>query len=237
MVVTIHQPEHLPWLGFFHKMMGADVFVLLDNVQFRKNYFQNRNRIRTPNGSQWLTVPLQKAPLDTNICDTVIGHGDGKWCRKAVRSVEQCYSKAQYFKDYFDDFTQIYQDPGRHLSEFNTRLIRFLMSALGIKREILMASEMGVGGKRGDLLLAICQVLEADIYLSGISGREYLDLERFAKAGIAVSFQEFHHPIYPQLYAPFAPCMSSLDLLFNCGPASQDVIMGRCVEVMDKLFL
>ena len=235
MVITIHQPEHLPWLGFFHKASQADSIVILDNVQFRKNYFQNRNKIRTQDGWQWITVPVSRS-LETMIKDVAI-NDEPRWKEKWWNAVYLSYKRSKYFDQYEKELQKILDSSTGNLCALNVALLKFVFKALGIKADTVFASKLGAEGKAGALILDICRKMKADSYLSGISGKDYLDLEAFRNAGISVTFQEFHHPIYRQLYEPFMPCMSVIDLLFNYGPESPEIINGRGVEVMEELFL
>lgn len=236
--VAIHQPEHLPWLGFFHKLYHADVFVLLDQVQYRKNYFHNRNRIRAAGGPVWLTVPvLTRGRHPQSILDATIDDRDGgRWRQKHWRTIAEAYGKHPFFAACASLFQDIYARPWARLVELNEALIEAIRGLLGIGTEVLRASALGVGGQREDLLLHICEKLGARGYLSGVSGRDYLDPARWAAAGVELSFQEFHHPIYPQRQGGFLPCMSTLDLLFSHGPRSLDMIRGIDVPVMDQVF-
>jgi len=238
LIVTIHQPEHLPWLGLLDKVRQADVFVLLDNVQFRKNYFQNRNRVRTQSGADWITVPvITKGRADQLIRDVEVdGRANPRWMQIAGSTLRQSYRQTRHWQDHEPFFEDIYKREWKQLSELNEILIRYLLEAFSIKVRILKASEIGATGKGTDLLLNVCQDLKAETYLSGISGRDYLNLDAFATASIAVRFQEFHHPIYRQFYEPFLPCMSSVDLLFNHGSASIEILQGIGVPTLDEVF-
>jgi hypothetical protein len=231
-IVTIHQPEHLPWLGFFHKISQADLFVILDSVQFRKNYFQNRNKIRTANGWTWLTVPV-KRNINTLIKDVEIDNNQN-WRKKCWNSIYFAYKKAPFFSEYSNILEKIYKRDWINLRELNIQLIKQFLSFLSLEPKILKSSEMDVHGKGSKLILNICKKVDADTYISGIFGKEYLKLSDFKEAGIEVIFQEFHHPIYKQLYEPFISGMSIIDLLFNHGPDSLGTIRGRGVPVMDK---
>ncbi len=238
MVVTIHQPEHLPWLGFFDKARQVDVLILLDNVQFRKNYFQNRNRIRSDRGTLWLTVPvLTKSKHSQTIHEVEINNrGDLRWKDKCFASITQYYKKATFWKEHEAFFYNLYSKEWTHLVDINDHIIRYLLGAFSIHVDTRRSSEIGVNGQRGNLLLNICLKLQADAYLSGVSGREYLDLASFAAAGVEVKFQEFHHPIYKQLYDPFIPCLSAIDLMLNHGPVSPEILSGVGVPTMDEVF-
>ena len=238
MTITIHQPEHLPWLGLFHKIDMADTYIVLDNVQYRRRYFQNRNKIRTDKGWQWLTVPIENEDRNTlQIKDARICNVNDKWKRKNLESIFNHYHRAQFFDTYWDQFKTIYLGNHEHLMEFNVAIIKFFLETLYIRTEIRFASEMNVNGKKGDLILNLCLAAGAGEYISGISGHDYLDLEKFEKSGIKVVFQEFHHPIYTQCHEPFIPCMSVVDLLFNYGPDSSKIINGVSVPVIEQIFV
>ena len=237
MKLAIHQPEHIPWLGFFHKINMADVYVVLDNVQYRRRYFQNRNKIRTKEGWQWLIVPLKKENRDKLLIkDAEIFQEDIKWKERNLKAIQYNYCKARYFKYYWEEFKSIYNKNYSHLLDLNLRLIKFFFKKLGIKSKIQLASAFNIPGKKSEIIFNICQALDANTYMSGISGRDYLDLQKFNDSDIEVVIQEFHHPVYTQLHQPFIPCMSIIDLLFNYGEASLDMINGRGVPVLEEVF-
>jgi hypothetical protein len=215
-VVGIHQPEYLPWMGFLNKLANSDVFVLLDNVQYRKNYFQNRNRIRTSDGWMWLTVPVKKAPLETIISDIEVD-ASKPWGETHWRGIKQNYSKARHFDEYSHFFQEIYSRNWGKLAELNTEIIRFFAEALDTDCEIVTASKLHAEGTSSELLLKICEETDAEIYLSGRFGRDYLDEKMFEEAGIEVVYQDFHHPEYEQVYSPFVSDLAGVDLLFNLG--------------------
>lgn len=237
-VVAVHQPEFLPWLGFLDKLRRCDTFVLLDHVQFEKNYFQNRNRIRTatPRGWSWLTVPvLTKGKSDQPICGVEINESTD-WRRKHLEAFRLNYAKTSSFKEYSPFLQGHYEKPWRRLVDFNVALIEWIARSFGLKRKILRSSEMKAGGARSQLLASLCEQAGATEYLSGISGREYLETGLFEKRGIRVRFQEFHHPVYRQRFEPFVPGLSSLDLLFNCGEEAGELLAGDRTPRLDALF-
>jgi hypothetical protein len=225
MIVTIHQPEHLPWSGFFDKMRQADVFVLLDTTQFAKDDFQNRNRIKTNKGPVWLTVPVYKKGkseqtiLDVEICN------DRNWRNRCWSLIYQNYRDAPYFAQHEEFFQELYARPWSRLVDLNLAVIRYLARQLGLATNLVMASSLKVY-ERGptNVNLTICRLLGADEYLSGAFGKQYLDEAQFAEHGIRVRYQDFQHPVYPQLWGDFVPNMSVIDLLFNCGDASLNII-------------
>ena len=229
MIVTIHQPEHLPWLGFFDKISQADCLVLLDHVQFRKNYFQNRNRIRSSQGSTWLTVPVRlKGRFGQALNQVEIDNaGNPKWREKSWKTISQYYVKAPFFSPYAPFFESLYRTEWQQLAELNESIIEYVISALGIEVAVIKSSTLDVEEeKKGDLVLEISRKVGADTYLSGVSGPDYLEPEKFAESGIELTFQNFQHPVYRQLFDPFIPNMSIIDLLFNHGSQSLDIIKG-----------
>ena len=230
MKVAIHQPEHLPWLGFFHKMLMSDIFVLLDNVPYSKNDFQNRNRIRTrgtKNGWCWLTVPaLTKDKFGQKINQVEINNASA-WKKKCWKSISYSYNQSKYFQDYRDFFHDMYHEKNwLKLVDMNVHIIKNLVQFLDMDAELVLASELGVSGRSTELLLKISQQLSADVYISGTLGKDYLDEAEFYQQGIHVVYQDFQHPEYPQVYEPFIPNMSVIDLLFNCGDKSKDIIVN-----------
>lgn len=222
--VTIHQPECLPWLGFVDKARQADVFVLLDCVQYRKDYFQNRNRIRTATGWTWLTVPVASHPAQTLIRDVEIADDGGRWRRKHLARWKDSYRLAPHAGEVLPFLEQLYGRPFRWLVDFNHAVIVWLFEQFQVKAEVRLASELPHRGAASELNLSLCQATGADVYLSGVSGREYLDEAPFREAGIRVRYQEFQHPTYTQQFEPFVPAMSALDLVLNHGPASSDIL-------------
>jgi hypothetical protein len=236
MRVTIHQPEHLPWLGLFHKINMVDVYVVLDNVQFRKNYFQNRNKIRTKMGWCWLTVPV-KIKFGQLIDEVLIDNRNDRWKKKYWDTIYFSYKSQPFFNIYADTLRHIIYNDYERIEDLNFVLINTLLNFLAIKTKIVKASDLDVKGKGTSLLLDICLKTGATTYISGISGKEYLTVEDFAKSGIEVAYQEFHHPIYTQISEPFVPCMSAVDLLFQYGEKSLEIINGNGVPVMKELFL
>jgi len=221
-IVSIHQPQYLPWLGLFHKILKSDLFIFLDNVQFVKNEWQNRNKIRTHRGWQWLTVPVSFSHGD-KIKDVRTNHRVN-WCKKHHHALVTNYSPASYFREYFPAFEEAYSREWPGLVDVNLFFLRLMMDMLGIKVETALASEFPEVNEPTERLVALCKEVGAECYLSGIVGRSYLDLNRFEEEGIKVNFHDFKHPVYPQLYGEFQPNMSIVDLLFNCGPESLTIL-------------
>lgn len=240
MIVAIHQPEHLPWLGFFHKMASADAFVLLDNVDYRHKYFQNRNRVRTHDGSAWLNVPVLRAGARSQpIAAVQIDQCQARWRQRCWRTLSLNYHRARYFDAHAPFFEALYEREWSSLAELNIHVIEYVCQVLGLRARLLRATQLHVDGCGPQLILDIALRVGADAYVSGISGiaghgREFEPA--FAERGITVLYQQFRHPVYSQQYEPFLPCMSVVDVLFNHGPASLDIISGAGVETLDAVF-
>ncbi len=217
MLVAIHQPEHLPWLGFFEKMQRADLFVLLDDVQFSKGDFQNRNRVKGSAGVQWLTVPVvHKFPQKIN--DVEIAGDD--WRQKHWKTLVSCYSRSPHFEKLVPVFEEFYGRQWKKLGELNVSAIQLLARLLHVEKKIVLSSELNVAGQKSDLILNICKQVGATAHYSGVMGGAYLERESFRQAGIEIVVQSFDHPTYQQLFMKkqgFVPNLSVLDLLFNYG--------------------
>ncbi|RME84849.1 MAG: hypothetical protein D6771_03960 [Zetaproteobacteria bacterium] len=215
MKVAIHQPNFLPWPGFFHKWRHADCFVLLDTVQFEKNEFQNRNRIKTAHGVRWLTVPVHyRFPM--RIVEVKIV--PGPWPRKHRRTIEESYRKAAAFAEVWPTLAPAWDEIPEDLCAFNIRLLRLLGDWLDCRAPLVRASELGVDDPDPtQRLVRIVQAVGGTEYLAGAGGRNYMRLELFAEAGIRVRFQQVEVKPYPQCHGAFVPYLSALDLLLNLG--------------------
>lgn len=219
-VITIHQPEHLPWLGFFNKMAKADMLVILDSVPFRKNYFQNRNKIIGTNGVQWLGVPVStKDHIAGTIAATPIAdRSDPKWRVRYLRTVEAAYGKHPCFGEVYPRLKDIILEEEQYIADLNIRLIRMFADGFGITAKLIRAGGLSVKGRKSELILNICKTLGAKRYIAGPFGREYLDRAAFASEGIDVCFNDYTHPAYPQRRTEeFVSHMSALDLVMNVG--------------------
>lgn len=223
MIVSIHQPQYLPWLGYFDKIDRSDTFVFLDNVQFRKNEWQNRNKIKTSEGWQWLSVPVIHR-FSQKICEVQINK-TAWWSKKHLNALITNYSKTPFFKEYIGFFEQTYAQDWQYLVDINIHMIQYLVKALGISdRKFVKSSEYKAREDPTERLVDICLQERGDVYLSGQDGAKYLDLEKFEKEGIKVIFQDYKHPHYAQLFGSFEPYMSIVDLLFNCGQESLSIL-------------
>lgn len=219
MIVAVHQPQYLPWLGYFDKIDRADIFCFLDNVQYKKNEWQNRNRIKTANGWQWVTTPvLYQFPQKIN---EVKINSRVNWKRKHFQSLLTNYRKAPFFNEYIDFFEQLYSKNWERLADLNVYLILNILQMLNLEpKSTVRASDLQLSDDPSDRLIDICNTLGADSYLSGQDGIKYMNTERFRLRGIKIIMQDFKHPVYPQLFGEFQSHLSIVDLLFNCGPQS-----------------
>ncbi len=226
MVVAAHQPQYLPWLGYFHKIDTADIFVLLDNVQFKKNEWQNRNRIKTAQGWQWLTVPvLYEYP---QLIKEVMINNKVNWQHKQRQTILSNYRKARHYDRLGGFFDDIFFSSWQFISQLNVAVVKRLTAILGIDKPLYVASELGGFPQDPDeRLIAITKHFRADTYLAGAGGRGYMVLDKYNQSGIEVIFQDFKHPVYSQLFGEFEPFMSVIDLIFNHGDKSLTIIRGN----------
>jgi hypothetical protein len=224
LIVTIHQPQYLPWLGYFDKIDKADIFVILDNVQYKKNEWQNRNRIKTANGWQWLSVPvLYKFPQKIN--QVRINNGVD-WRRKHLNALSMNYGKSPYLNEYRSFLEDTFLKEWEYLVDININFIDFFIQKMGIDTKTPLASKLSLREDPTYRLIDICKEVGADTYLAGKDGRNYMDIESFEKENINIIFQDFQHPTYNQLFGNFEPNMSVIDLLFNYGEESFNIIRG-----------
>ena len=224
MKIGILQPGYLPWLGFFEQMYHTDIFVIYDDVAFDKGGWRNRNRIKTPGGWSWLTVPvIRENLLSTSIRDVRINNSTD-WRKKHFSTLCQNYAKAPCFSQVFPVLEEAYATPWEKLIDIDMYFIRAIMKILGLKREIFLSSGLGIEGDRNERLVEICRHFGADCFYEGKAGECYIDHRLFAENHIQVIFQDYRHPVYPQLHGEFIPYMSVIDLLFNCGEKSLSII-------------
>ena len=225
-ILGIHQPGYLPWLGFFKKISDCDVFVFLDDVQYERKNWQNRNYIRSSNGSTLLTIPTI-SNLDSEINKVKIDNTK-KWALKHKKSILTNYSKSKYFKEHKEFIEEIYERKFNLLIEIDIEIIKYIMKKLEITTKTIFSSELHVSGKGSDRVLNICKAIKCDHYISGVTwAKDNLQINDFIKNGITVQFDEFQHPVYRQCYQPFLPNMAAIDLLFNEGENSQNILKNK----------
>ena len=232
MIVAIHQPCYLPWLGYLQRMAQADVFVLLDHVQFERANYQNRTRILVEGEARWLTVPVVQRSQKERIVDKEIDNrleGSRHWSRAHLGTLRHAYRAAPFANLYLPVLKDILEARWALLADLDLALLELLREAFGIRTPLVRSSELGVAGAKSDLILGICRALGAHEFLGGTGGsRAYLDAEAFRRAGIRVRWQDFRHPAYAQCGdAPFVPGLSAADLLLNRGSAGRHLFVGH----------
>ena len=217
---AILQPSYIPWRGYFHQIQKSDVFVFYDDVQYDKHGWRNRNRVKTANGTVWLSVPVRHKGNVTQgipIKDIEIAW-DQLWSAKHWATVTQSYARAPHFRRYAPLLEPYYAGRPRLLVDLTINLTIELARALGLETRFVRSSELGIGGHRTARLLAILQALGADRYVCGPASRAYLEEDELTAAGIAVEYMRYDYPTYPQLHPPFDGQVSILDPLFMLGP-------------------
>jgi hypothetical protein len=222
MIVAGHQPNYLPWLGFFDKVRRSDVFIIEDNVQFERQGFTNRNRILTADGVRWLTVPIKHASKPLLIREVHIANeGEPSWGRKHWLTLKHSYCKTPYWNDYADFFKETYEREWDLLIDLNMHLIRCIMGFLEINKPLVMSSSLAARGRKTELIIAQCKELGADVQLAGNGCKEYIEQNLFERQGIKLVFQDFVHPVYPQARSMFSPNLSVVDYLFCANAKSR----------------
>jgi hypothetical protein len=231
------QPGYLPWLGFFDQMAHCDLFILYDDLPYAKDSWRNRNRVKTAEGWCWLTVPVVNRALGHKTIREIEVSEHGQWRRDHWRTIKNHYTRAPYFQDHAPFFASLYEKPWRFLVDLDLAIIFYLLQVLGVNTKIILSSEAGLEaehlrtklpGKDPTARVAfLCRQLGADSFLEGALGRTYIDPSRLEALGITLAFHDYQHPHYPQLFGRFIPYLSAIDLLFNHGPESLDILTGR----------
>jgi hypothetical protein len=224
-IVSINQPAYLPWLGYFHRIAISDLHVVLDHVQFEKNSFTNRNKVRTPSGHAWLTVPVRtKGRFGDLAINEVEVADDGRWAGKHLATLEQSYRRAPHLDEHHAFLRDVYGGQWARLAELAGEITTHHLQAFGIDTKLVSSVDLAVPGRKAELVLNLCREVGATVYLSGPLGRDYLDEGSFEAAGIEIRYHDYVHPTYPQCQPGFEPFMAALDLLLNCGPDSLAVL-------------
>lgn len=227
MKVAIHQPQYLPWPGYFNKMLNCDIFVFLDDVQYKKNEWQNRNRIKSFNGEMWLTVPVHYK-FGQKINEIKI---DNKifWRKDHIKAIRYSYQKAKFFSEFYPYIENLLKKEYELLIEINIDSVKMVLDYLGIKKKTLRSSELKIEEKKTSRLVSICKQLSGDVYISGSGAKDYLMIEEFEKNGIKVVFQEYSTPCYPQLFGEFIPNLSIIDMIFNIGKEETIKLISKSI--------
>lgn len=213
--IAVLQPSYLPWLGFFEQMASVDTFVFYDDAQYTKNDWRNRNRLKSKNGFEWLTIPVNSS-TSLQIREIKIDSKQN-WQTKHKKTIAQLYSKAPFFEEVSMAFDPLWNKKYEFLLDAIIDSIDITIKYLNIVVKTAFSSEIGVAGDRNEKLVNICKALGANKYYSGLSAQDYLNTELFARNHIEVAFQRYQHPIYPQQHGDFVSHLSIMDMLFNCG--------------------
>lgn len=233
--IGILQPSYLPWLGYFEQLARADRFVFLDDVQYTRQDWRNRNRIKTASGPIWLTVPVKKHSLGAQIREIEVNY-EHRWQRRHLLSIEQSYSKSRYFQPFFGELEQELSTRVSRLVDLDCRLIRLICRYLGIDTPTCRSSELptndglrpvtgpGAVSDPNQRLIDICRYFGAARFYEGASGAAYIDVERFQRSGLEVVFQAYRHPSYPQAFGDFVSHLSAIDLIMNTGPDAPEIL-------------
>jgi hypothetical protein len=227
-IVVIHQPDFAPYLGFFHRFLRADLYIALDHIQFvnSSRSWTNRDKIKTAQGANWLTVSVKRAPRDTAINQIELS-SNLNWRQDNLRLLEQNYRKAPHYHEVMPEIERLYARPFHLLCDFNMASIELLMDMLNVRIPWVWSSSLDPIGTKNELLVDLLQKVCASHYLSGVGARDYFQLEPFNQAGIEVMWQDFSHPVYTQQFGDFIPYLSALDVLFNQGVTISREILRR----------
>lgn len=231
MIVAAHQPHYVPWLGYLDKLAKADLFVVMDDLQYEGQNFQNRQRVKLATGTAWLTVPLEHGAQTDRICDKRIDNGGNPkqhWQRRTWLTLEHNYRRAPYFARYAEAVRDVYSRRWTTLLELDLHMLDLARSWLAIETPIVRSSTLSLRGDKTERLVDLCRRVGARAYLSGGGGSlDYLDSELIGRAGIGLIWQHFVHPVHAQQHAGFASHLGFFDLMFNCGEASRDILFDR----------
>lgn len=222
-VVAIHQPNYIPWSGYFYKIHMSDIFVFLDDVQYTKNSFINRNRIKGSNGVQWLTIPIN-SKFGQNINEIALF--DTKWTNVHMKTLDACYKKAMYYEKYREELFDLYRDNYDNLCMLNIAFIKKISYWIGLSCEFYLSSEASARGSADDRLIDIVKWCNGRTYLSGKGGKNYQSESKFSDAGIQLKYYDFTPPEYPQVWGEFVEGLSIIDLLFNNGDTSKEILIN-----------
>jgi hypothetical protein len=224
--VGVIQSNYLPWRGYFDFIRQVDLFVFHDDLQYTKNDWRNRNRIKTPQGPRWITVPVHYRRVEQLIDETPIDPASD-WARAHLNQLDQNYRRAPHFARYREPLAALLQAPYGSLSELNVVLVRWAMGELSITTPTLHSRTLGLTGHRTERLVQLLRKVGGTVYLSGPAARDYLEPERFREAGIGLEYKSYDYGEYPQLFPPFEGAVTVLDLLFNLGPGAAAHLPSR----------
>jgi len=231
MRISISQPAYLPWLGYLERIYLSDLHVILDHVPDGKKSMVNRNKIRTREGWNWLTIPIKSKNRYSGIPikDLEINN-ESDWKTNHWKSIQGSYAKSNFFHNYSKYIEQIYNQEYIFLKDINEKLTELLLKNFSINTPLIKSSSLNIKSTKSQLILDICKHFDTQIYISGPFGRDYLDMDKFNDAQIKIFFHDYKHPKYIQNFDGFESYMSSLDLLFNCGDESYNIFKTTSIN-------
>lgn len=214
MIISAHQPAYNPWLGLIHKILLSDIFVVMDDVQFEKNSFINRNKILQNSNEIMLTIPMKTKNYKLRTLKEM-EILDSKWRIKHLKSIEQSYRKAKHYNTVFERLKKIYDIESNLLIDYTNAYLDLIIDYLDIETKIVFASDLNIQAKKLDYVVELTQKLNGDIFVFGMLGKEYADISYMKSKKVIPYFQEYRHPQYHQMSKEFHPYMGIIDLLFN----------------------
>ncbi len=226
MRVVINQPNYIPWRGYFDLIDDADLFLYHDDVQYTKQDWRNRNKIKTASGSVWLSVPVKKVSTETLIKDVLIDH-EQKWLFDHKRRLTEAYKTTSFFRAYAEEFFAILDKKHEKLADLDIETAAFILRAFKIETPVSLVSMMELKGQKTEKLLAILRACGGSEYLSGPAAKAYIDEKKFEEAGIKLTWKTYDYAPYPQLWGDFEGAVTALDLLFNCGADARAFLKSR----------
>ena len=221
--VMIRQPGYMPNIGFFKKIQSSELFVFLDDAQFVKDRFDNRNKIRTNEGYRWITVPIKRPVFAKKLNEINVSY-DSNWLEEHSDLIFESYHKTDYFSSYWDSIKKILEKKYEKLADLNINLINYFNSELKISTNTVLSSKFNISETKTEKLVNICSSVNATCYISGVSGHDYLDEELFLQSNIKLIYENFIHPKYNQIHGGFIENMSIIDLLMNTGERSRKIL-------------
>jgi hypothetical protein len=228
-VVSIHQPNFMPWIKLLDKVLASDVYIAYDTVQYTKSEYHSRQRVKTHFGQAWLTVPTRSRKGSVQRIDEVEIDNKQPWRQKHLSILKVNYRKAPFFDEVSALVKDVYATRHTHLADLGVDVIAAVRDYLGSGVQVVRASSLPHSGDNTDRLMQLTRSVHGDVHLTSTFGtdRQYIDWSRLLEAGIAVRVQRFEHPVYPQLHGPFVANLSVLDMLFNCGQATARLLEER----------
>lgn len=227
--LAILQPSYIPWMGYFEQIIHVDIFVFYDDVQYTKNDWRNRNKIKAHNSDIWLTVPI-KEPIHKKINEVIIDDTKN-WRIKHLKTIQQFYNKSNYFKDIYPLLENNINSNISSISVLSINIIKDLSKYLDLNTKFYLSSELNISGDKNNRLINICRYFNINNYYSGLAAKNYIDADIFKNNNINITFQNYKHPSYKQLNGSFLPYLSIIDLLFNHGKESIEIIKGKNIDV------